>query len=125
MKLRIKGNSIRLRLLRTEVEKFAAAGQISEEIEFGTDRSSYLRYSLVTSPGAESIAARFSGNEISIVVPIAIANKWTSSDEVGFECEQPAKPRAIRFLVQQFERGWYPSRIPQQQIIQRASYILR
>jgi len=89
MKLRIKGNSIRLRLLRTEVEKFAAAGQISEEIEFGTDRSSYLRYSLVTSPGAESIAARFSGNEISIVVPIAIANKWTSSDEVGFECEQP------------------------------------
>src|SRR5215213_5554984 len=89
MKLRIKSNSIRLRLLRSEVERFATVGQISEEIEFGTDRSSYLRYSLVTSPDAESISARFLGNEISIVVPVAIANKWTSSDDVGFEMDQP------------------------------------
>ena len=101
MKLRIKSNSIRLRLLRSEVEKFAAAGQISEEIEFGTDRSSYLRYSLVTSPAAESIAARFSGNEIAIVVPIAIANKWTSSDEVGFECEHPiGGDESLKILVE-------------------------
>ncbi|HUR97319.1 MAG TPA: hypothetical protein VMZ26_04545 [Pyrinomonadaceae bacterium] len=89
MKLRMKSNSIRLRLLRSEVERFATAGQISEEIEFGTDRSSYLRYSLVTSPDADSVSARFWGSEISIVVPVAIANKWTSSDEVGFESEQP------------------------------------
>jgi hypothetical protein len=89
MKLRIKSNSIRLRLLRSEVEMFAKAGQVSEEIEFGTDRSSYLRYSLVTSPEAESVSARFRGNEVSIIVPVAIAEKWTSSDEVGFEHEQP------------------------------------
>ncbi len=89
MKLRINSNSVRLRLLRSEVERFAAAGQISEEIEFGTDRSSYLRYSLVTSPEAESLSARFRGNEISIVVPAAIAKRWTSSDDVGIEYVQP------------------------------------
>ena len=89
MKLRIKGNSIRLRLLRSEVDRFASAGQISEEIEFGPDGSSYLRYSLVTSPEAETISARIRGNEISIVVPTAVAQNWASTDEVGFDCEQP------------------------------------
>jgi hypothetical protein len=100
MKLRIKSNSIRLRLLRSEVERFAKVGQISEEIEFGTDRSSYLRYSLVTSPEAESISARFRGNEISIVVPVAIAKNWTSSDEVGIECEQPIGSESLNILVE-------------------------
>ena len=90
MKLRIKANSIRLRLLRSEVEQFAMAGQFSEEIEFGTDRSSYLRYSLVTSPAAESIT-----------VPVAIANNWTSSDEVGIECEQPiGSGESLKILVE-------------------------
>ena len=100
MKLRIKSNSIRLRLLRSEVEQFAKAGQISEEIEFGTDRSSYLRYSLVTSPEAETISARFRGNEISIVVPVAIAKNWTSSDEVGIESEQPIGSESLKILVE-------------------------
>lgn len=101
MKLRITNNSIRLRLLRSEVERFAKAGQISDEIEFGTDRSSYLRYSLVTSPEAESISARFRGNEISIVVPRAIAKSWTSSDDVGFENEQPiGSGESLKILVE-------------------------
>jgi len=101
MKLRIKSNSIRFRLLRSEVERFASAGQISEEIEFGTDRASYLRYSLVTSSDADSVSARFLGNEISIVVPVAIANRWTSSDEVGFEMDQSiGGDGALKILVE-------------------------
>lgn len=88
MKLRIQGNSIRLRLLRSEVERFASVGQISETIEFGTDGSNFLRYSIVTSLEAESISARLFGNEISIVVPIAVAEQWTSTDEVGLGREQ-------------------------------------
>lgn len=101
MKLRIKSNSIRLRLLRSEVERFASAGQISEEIEFGTDRSSYLRYSLVTSPEADAVSARFRGNEISIVVPVAIAKNWASSDEVGFESEQSiGSGESLKILVE-------------------------
>lgn len=89
MKLRIKGNSIRLRLLQSEVERFAAAGQISEEIEFEAGGSGYLRYSLVTSPAAESMTARFRGNEISIVVPSSAAQEWAADDQVILESEQP------------------------------------
>ncbi|MEO8042624.1 MAG: hypothetical protein ABI646_08450 [Acidobacteriota bacterium] len=99
MKLRIKGNSIRLRLLRSEVEQFAMAGQISEEIEFGGTR--YLRYSLVTSPAAESIAARFRGSEISVVVPTAVAQKWASNDQVGLESEQAiGSGETLKILVE-------------------------
>lgn len=86
MKLRIKGNSIRLRLLRSEVEMFSSAGQISETIEFG--RSAFLRYTLVVSPEADRVAAHFRGNEIAIIVPETIARDWTSSNEVGFDAEQ-------------------------------------
>ena len=88
MKLRIKGNSIRLRLLRNEVERFAAAGQVSETIEFGAGPSSFLRYSLVVSPEATSQTAQFRGNEITITVPEKIARNWTASDQVGIESEQ-------------------------------------
>jgi len=85
MKLRIKGNSIRLRLLKSEVERFAAEGAISEQIGFG---GSVLRYSLRMSDKAESINARFANNEIEILIPEAGARDWTGNGDVGFETEQ-------------------------------------
>ena len=86
MKLRIKGNSIRLRLLRSEVEQFASERLISDEIRFGANT---LRYSVAMSPEAESISAEFANNEITVSIPEADAQRWTESDEVGFEIEQP------------------------------------
>jgi hypothetical protein len=46
MKLRIKGNTLRLRLLRSEVERLAAAGVVTEEIRFGPATYDALRYSV-------------------------------------------------------------------------------
>ena len=86
MKLRIKGNSIRLRLLRSEVEKFAQDGRISDEISFGANA---LRYTVAMSAEAASISAEFANNEITVLIPEADAMRWTASDEVGFEIEQP------------------------------------
>jgi hypothetical protein len=89
MKLRIKGNSIRLRLLRSEVERFATAGQISETVEFGPGASSFFRYTLRMSPEAEITSAEFRGNEIAIVVPETFAREWANGTDVGFEVAQP------------------------------------
>ena len=85
MKLRIKGNSIRLRLLRSEVERFAADGRISDEIRFG-DRA--LRYSLVASDDAQATYARLEENEVAVVVPRNGAMEWASGDGIGIETEQ-------------------------------------
>ena len=86
MKLRIKGNSIRLRLLRSEVEQFAADGRISDETSFGANA---LRYTLAMSKDAESILGRFDDNEIAVFIPEQAAKEWASNDKVGFEIEQP------------------------------------
>ena len=89
MKLRIKGNSIRLRLLRSEVEQFADAGKISEEVSFGT---SELKYSLLMSSSTDAIHAEFAYNEIMVFIPEKAAKDWTTNDNVGFEIEQPINP---------------------------------
>ena len=86
MKLRIKGNTIRLRLLRSEVERFAADGRVSDEIHFG-DRA--LRYSLVASAYTQTTHARMEEDEIAVVIPQEEATRWASGDDVGIEANQP------------------------------------
>ena len=85
MKFRIKGNSIRLRLLRSEVDRFAAEGRISDEVRLGTNA---LRYSLLMSDEAESIYSRFENNEITVFIPARAARNWTTGEMVGFETVQ-------------------------------------
>jgi hypothetical protein len=98
MKLRIKGNSIRIRILKSEVERFAAEGRVVDEISFGT---SALRYSLQASSDAEAVQARFDDNDIAIVVPEALASEWTTSEMVGFDVEQPiAGGETLSILVE-------------------------
>ncbi|PYT01512.1 MAG: hypothetical protein DMF63_01295 [Acidobacteria bacterium] len=85
MKLRIKGNSIRLRLLKSEVEKFANEGFISDETNFG---ASTLRYTLRMSNGSDAIEGKFDANEIAVLIPEQVARDWTANSSVGFEIEQ-------------------------------------
>ena len=90
MKLRIKGNSIRLRLLRSEVERFAGTGRISEETHFGPQGSPVLRYTLITDPTVTEISTSFQNNEILVAVPENLVHEWTSGDKVGLERVQQA-----------------------------------
>ena len=85
MKLRIKGDSIRLRLLRSEVERFAADRVVTEEVRFGANA---LRYTLAVAPDATSICAEFSDGEIRVLIPVAEARRWTDGNDVGLEIEQ-------------------------------------
>lgn len=96
MKLRIKGNSIRLRLLRSEVERFAIDGKISDELGFG---ASALRYSLKMSEKAESINATFANNEIEVLLPDAVARNWIANDEVGFATDQAIRDDQVLTIL--------------------------
>ena len=87
MKLRLRRNSIRLRLLRSEVDRFAASGRISEQLNFG-DNS--LRYSLVMSEDADFIRAEFANNEITVLVPKDTAREWAIGNETGIGTIYPA-----------------------------------
>jgi hypothetical protein len=96
MKLRIHGNSIRLRLSRSEMERFGATGRISETVEFGP--GSHFTYSLRT---GESLDATHSPAGIQIVVPHHLAEDWTGTDRVSVAGEQPlGGGRTLQILLE-------------------------
>jgi hypothetical protein len=85
MKLRIKGGSIRLRLSQGEVSGLAQNAKVEDSISFGNRR---LTYALTTSAEAKETLARFENDQIEIIVPAAIAEQWTRSEQVGFGAQQ-------------------------------------
>jgi len=81
MKIRIKGNSLRYRLTKTDVEKFGREGYLEETSNFG---GQVFKYALKRSL-AETLTAGFSNNTITMYMPSVMANEWIITDRVGFE----------------------------------------
>ncbi len=85
MKLRIRGNSIRIRVSQTELSSIADDGQVEETIQFSPDAR--LRYGLaVTDDGAPRVS--YEGNRILIRLPRAAVQRWLAPDQVGIESAQ-------------------------------------
>ncbi len=84
MKIRIKGNSIRLRLTKTEVENFSNNGVYEEETQM---IGGVFKYKLERTEKHETLAAEWIGRQNLIVfyMPDAIAKEWVESNEVGFQ----------------------------------------
>jgi hypothetical protein len=85
MKLRIKGNSIRLRLTQTEVEIFGREGRVADRVQFGPGRA--LTYVLARDAQARTPVAEYYSDELTVLVPEAIAAQWVASQDVGFRGE--------------------------------------
>ena len=101
MKLRIQGNSLRLRLTVAEVNEFGRLGHISDSINFGSDDSSRLIYSLISSEDDDRLQTYFHENRITVVVPGHISSSWVSGEEVGFSSEnEPATDERAFVLVE-------------------------
>jgi len=83
MKLRIKGNSIRYRLTKTEIDNFRKLGFLEERTEFPDGQTLYYR--LERKEDITALEASFSGNRICIFVPETIVEEWTTGDVVGFD----------------------------------------
>ena len=81
MKLRIRENTIRLRLTKSEVETFKDSGSINCSLDFGLKQ---LHYSLRRSR-VEQAQASYFDDQIAIFLPEAIANHWTDTDEVSIQ----------------------------------------
>ena len=82
MKIRIKGNSIRLRLTQTEVANFANNGYLEEHTEFG---NATFTYALANDAELLNLSAKMEGAKITMQVPPDLAINWTSTNEVGFQ----------------------------------------
>ena len=81
MKLRIRDNSIRLRLTRTEVDTVSAAGIVKARMSLpGGDG---LDYVLESSTETESPSARFTDGALTVLLPEGDVMRWAASEQVS------------------------------------------
>lgn len=92
MKIRIKGDTIRLRLSQTEVSKIGAFIPVIETTHFGANS---LVYELVTHHGEEPILTQYINNVITISIQEDLAKNWADSETVGIESVSSAIPSVL------------------------------
>ena len=86
MKLRIRDNSIRLRLTQTEVDRLMREGLVSAQTGFAD--GDVFRYSLESSPASVKPEASFSKSGIAVRVPESEVLAWSSSNQVSMTGSQ-------------------------------------
>ena len=86
MKLRIRDNSIRLRLTQSEVDLARKDGVVRGRVLFaGSDNFDYV---LESSPAAVAPEAQISDNVLTVRIPESEIIRWSSSDEVSIAADQ-------------------------------------
>ena len=81
MKLRIHGDSLRLRLNQAEVAQFSKTGFFEDSIEFGPGMR--LTYSLETCSSAGHPKAVYKDGSLRVQVPPAQSMEWATGDLVA------------------------------------------
>lgn len=87
MKLRILGNSVRVRLTQREVRSLASGHSIEQTTMFS--HSSKLVLFVESSLRAEHPVAIFTDQQLSLRLPLAEVRQWAETEQVGIESEQP------------------------------------
>jgi len=84
MKIRIKSNTVRIRLTRSEVERFAQEGYIEASTPFV---SNVFTYALQVRPDeyGHELSADFKDNVITMYMPARMAKEWVTTEKVGFD----------------------------------------
>jgi len=95
MKIRIKGDSIRFRLTRTEVEKLCSEGYIEEKTPFASNNFTYA----VQKRNDPYLNATFIGNTIILHIPANLLEGWDRNDLVGFEHRMDLGEKGSLFLL--------------------------
>lgn len=86
MKLRVRDNSIRLRLTRSEVELVRTDGLVRGRVLF--DGRNSFDYVLESSPATVKPEAHISNNVLTVRIPEAEILSWANSDEVSISASQ-------------------------------------
>ncbi len=97
MKLRFRGNSVRLRVNRREVDGLASGASLREQIHFPGD--SCISYVLESSnePRPE---ASFRQGVIRISAPQTLIEDWATGDSVGIYFELPANGASLAVAIE-------------------------
>lgn len=102
MKLRIRGNSLRLRLNQQELTQLAETGRVEDQIKFGPGDENGLRYSLTSQSQDTRLRAEFSSGHIQVYARTDDVQRLAQTEEVGLEDAQdlPGSDNQLRLLVE-------------------------
>ena len=101
MKLRIKGDSLRLRLSQGEMRTLAEQGEVEDRISFPGGAT--LRYRLRSDRNNRSISVSYDANLIDIRVPDTLSDRWCRTDLVTLSGSQPLAAGELRIVL---EKDW-------------------
>lgn len=86
MKLRIRDNSIRLRLTQSEVATAKDEGLVRGRVQFGGNNS--FEYVFESSPATVKPEAYISNNVLTVRIPRLDVQQWAESEQVSIMSEQ-------------------------------------
>jgi hypothetical protein len=86
VKIRIKDNSIRLRLTRSEVDLMLDSGVVTSKTTFPSGRE--FHYTLASNPASVNITASYFDNEIRVQLPTEMTLAWTKTEQIAIKSEQ-------------------------------------
>lgn len=120
MKLRIRDNSIRLRLTRSEVKRLEKANdpeaRVQSKICFGPEIGQSLTYCIEVDAGVSKIQAEYNpgidptnsqttsqpnsmGTTILIKIPETLALEWASTDRIALQGEQSVSENEVLHIL--------------------------
>lgn len=99
MKIRIKGNFIRYRLVQHEVLTLSKTGRLLETTCFGPMRDQVFSYALESKEGITGLQAAFDGRTITLYLPVEDAHAWPAGERVGFENSIEVAPGVVLHLL--------------------------
>jgi Family of unknown function (DUF7009) len=84
MKLRIKGNSLRLRVSRSELARFQAGDRIEETIRFAETPDAKLTYALESAAAPSlPVRVRYGFHDVTVILSEDQVRTWVAESEVG------------------------------------------
>jgi hypothetical protein len=101
MKVRIKEDSLRFRLTRSEVDHLAREATIEQETRFGPDEDQSFVCALQMNSKISQIKAALANRRITVFIPKELARNWASTEQVGLEAQQEiGNGKSLRILVE-------------------------
>ncbi|MGN6626546.1 MAG: DUF7009 family protein [Tepidisphaeraceae bacterium] len=100
MKLRLRGNSVRLRLGQSEVRRLSEGEALTETLTFGPGAASFA-YTLRPSGDFQPPAITFTGGELVVSLSARDIDAWAAGDAVGIRATQAAgKKHEMALLIE-------------------------
>lgn len=83
MKLRIKDNTLRLRVSRSDLARLMATGRIESTIHFTGVAGEKWTYALETNQETDVPSLEYKMAEVTVIIPAPQAKVWSDTDQVG------------------------------------------